>query len=125
MIQKTFAYLTLIAGLVLLASTGCTPSSSYKTVSAEEFRTVLKEEGMQLLDVRSQEEFDAGHIDCAVQINVNDEDFETKVLEHFDPNRPIAVYCRRGTRSAKASELLSKAGFKVINLEGGYEAFNK
>ncbi|MDO4771199.1 rhodanese-like domain-containing protein [Porphyromonas sp.] len=118
--------LTCLAAMMLcLSFADCTTTSAYKTVSVEEFKTILKEEGMQLLDARTAEEYEAGHIDCAVQISVKDQDFEQRALETFDKSRPIAVYCRSGKRSAKASEILSKAGFTVINLDGGYQAFIK
>lgn len=110
---------------VCLSVLSCAKSAEYKTVNVEEFKTVLQEEGMQLLDARTIEEYNEGHIDCAVQISVKDADFEARALETFDKSRPVAVYCRSGRRSAKASEILSKAGFKVINLDGGYEAFIK
>lgn len=124
--KKTFAYMMMAAvGICLSVVVACTGSTKYKTVDVEEFKTVLQEEGMQLLDVRTIEEYEAGHIDCAVQISVKDADFEARALETFDKSRPIALYCRSGRRSAKASEILTKAGFEVINLNGGYEAFVK
>ena len=123
--KRTFLYMMIAVAGICLSVLSCSKSAGYKTVGVEEFKTILQEEGMQLLDVRTAEEYEAGHIDCAVQISVKDADFETRVLETFDKDRPIAVYCRSGRRSSQASEILSKAGFKVINLDGGYEAFSK
>ncbi|SJZ31456.1 rhodanese-like domain-containing protein [Porphyromonas cangingivalis] len=123
--KRTFIYMIIATVGVCLSVLSCANSVEYKTVNVQEFKTVLQEEGMQLLDARTIEEYNEGHIDCAVQISVKDADFEARALETFDKNRPVAVYCRSGRRSAKASEILTKAGFKVINLDGGYEAFIK
>ncbi|MBT2162435.1 rhodanese-like domain-containing protein [Zobellia barbeyronii] len=76
-----------------------------------------------LVDVRTPEEFSAGHLDNALNINWFDTDF-IKSVDTIDRARPVYVYCKMGGRSAKAAHVLDSLGFsKVVNLEGGYDAF--
>ena len=73
----------------------------------------------QILDVRTPEEFEAGHIDNAVNINWFDLNFISKV-EKLDKTKAVFVYCKSGGRSQKAAEKLEELGFKTIyNLKGG------
>lgn len=75
---------------------------------------------IQLVDVRTPEEWEKGIIDGAKQIDVTSNNFEEKSLELLDKNEPVYVYCRSGGRSQIASEILLEKGFEVYNIEGGY-----
>jgi phage shock protein E len=76
-----------------------------------------------LVDVRTPEEFQQGHLDKALNINLFDPDFEER-FSAMDKEKTIYVYCKVGGRSAKAQEKLTAMGFKsVVNLEGGYDAY--
>lgn len=78
-----------------------------------------------LLDVRTAAEFNNGHIEQAINVDVKQQDFLSKITT-LDPSKPYFVYCRSGVRSLKASQLLHKAGFeKIYNLKGGFLAFTK
>ena len=92
---------------------------TYQNVSSETFDAMMDEEHL-LLDVRTQEEYDAGHIADAVLIPVDELSDRMSEIE-VDQDTPILVYCRSGNRSAVASDLLVNAGFnQVYNLLGGY-----
>ena len=81
-------------------------------------------EDLQLLDVRTPKEYNAGHIGEAVLINFFDEDFVQQVEAKFDKNEPLMLYCRSGNRSAKATAKLKAIGFKeVYDLKGGYKTW--
>ncbi len=76
---------------------------------------------IQLIDVRTPEEFSEGHIDNAVNINFYDDNFIKDMTSKLDKSKPIYVYCRSGGRSGKASKKLEDAGFtKVYDLKGGF-----
>ena len=76
-----------------------------------------------LLDVRTPEEFKAGCIDGALNIDWFSPNFD-KQVEIFDKNKTIYVYCKKGGRSLKSQARLKELGFlHVINLEGGYDAY--
>lgn len=74
---------------------------------------------VQLVDVRTPEEFSEGHLENAINIDVTADDFDAKVA-NLDKEKPVMVYCKSGGRSAKASARLKELGFKTItDLEGG------
>lgn len=74
---------------------------------------------VQLVDVRTPEEFTEGHLENAINIDVTADDFDAKVAS-LDKEKPVMVYCKSGGRSAKASARLKELGFKnITDLEGG------
>ena len=92
---------------------------SFSNISPEEAKKRLEsEKDIILLDVRTKEEFESGHIKDAVLLpvdNLNDE--AGKVL--MDKEAPIFVYCRSGNRSVTAANILIEQGYKnVYNLGG-------
>lgn len=97
--------------------------NGYANVDANEFTFLVANTTVQLLDVRTQEEFDEGHIAGARLIDVNDTAFVEKAKAVLDAAWPVAVYCRSGRRSARAASLLTAQGFKVTNLAGGVIAW--
>lgn len=106
--------------VLLLLNFSCAQSSSkpITEVSQNELNSVI------LVDVRTPEEFDAGHLDGALNINWFDSDF-AKQMEAISTKETVYVYCKKGGRSAKAQKLLDSLGYlKVINLEGGYDAYS-
>lgn len=92
-----------------------------KVISPEEAKTAMAaEEDLNLIDVRTPEEFAEGNIMGAENINFFDKDFKAQV-EHLDKEEPVYIYCRSGARSAKAAVQLQEMGFKEIyDIQGGY-----
>lgn len=81
---------------------------------------------VQLLDVRTPKEYEAGHIEGAVNINYFDDNFLQQVEGRFEKKQPVLLYCRSGNRSAKATEKMKAAGFEEIyDLEGGFKKWPK
>lgn len=77
---------------------------------------------IQLLDVRTPEEFDGGYIKNATNIDFFDTNFIAQVTSKLDTNKPIYLYCKVGGRSGKAATKLKEAGFiKVYDLKGGFD----
>jgi rhodanese-related sulfurtransferase len=80
--------------------------------------------GIQILDVRTRGEWDAGHLKNAKFATVTEDGFLEKAKARLDPAKPVLVYCRSGKRSAKAVEQLRAAGFgSVHDLAGGITAW--
>jgi rhodanese-related sulfurtransferase len=76
---------------------------------------------VQLLDVRTSEEYQAGHIRNALLANWMDQNEFTDRVKYLDKDKPVLVYCASGGRSSKAAEWLSSNGFThVENLTGGF-----
>ena len=92
---------------------------AYKNLSTSQFEELIKSEKVQLVDVRTAEEYMEGHIPGSLNINVKDEQFASCADDLLDKGKDVAVYCRSGRRSRTAAELLVKKGFKVYNLDKG------
>ena len=107
-----------IASVGLLA--GCSSSNeAIKKVDPVEFSEVVKQPGVITLDVRTPEEFNAGHIANAININLEGSDFTSEVSK-LDMNATIAVYCRSGNRSGVATEQMAELGFvDMYDMQGG------
>lgn len=72
-----------------------------------------------LIDVRTPEEFSSGRYSGAVNINFYDENFKIQ-LEMLDKSIPLFIYCRSGSRSARAAQTAYEAGFsEIYELKGG------
>ena len=110
--------LAAIASVGLLA--GCSSSNeAIKKVDPVEFSEVVKQPGVITLDVRTPEEFNAGHIANAININLEGSDFTSEVSK-LDMNATIAVYCRSGNRSGVATEQMAELGFvDMYDMQGG------
>jgi len=90
-----------------------------QTVNTKQFNQLLLLDEVQVVDVRTAEEYKSGHIEDAVNIDVNSESFATEA-DVLDKDKPVLVYCRSGKRSMMAAEKLREMGFtKIVNLEGG------
>ena len=79
--------------------------------------------GAQLVDVRTKEEWDEGHLEGAALATVTEEGFIEKAAGMLDPEKPVLVYCQSGKRSAVAARKLRAAGFTVHDLGGGIAAW--
>lgn len=102
----------------------CTAQSTeYKSVEVEEFEETIAESSVVRLDVRTAEEYAEGHIADAFNVDVQKEDFEQKVTNLLPKDRTVALYCRSGNRSKKAAEILSKVGYKVVELSSGFKGW--
>lgn len=111
--------------LAVMLMTGCGQNidneqeAVYLNITAEEAKEIMdSEEGYVILDVRTQEEFDQGHIPGAIQIS--HEEIAEKAEEVLtDKDQMILVYCRSGRRSKIAAEALVELGYTNIREFGG------
>lgn len=93
-----------------------------EVIPPQEFHDATAGNNVQLLDVRTAEEFKEGHLEHALNIDVLQDDFSEKAKTlDLDKEKPLYLYCRSGNRSAKASSILKDMGFeKIYDMEGGY-----
>ena len=109
--------------LSLLGLAGC---KGYADLKVDEFEKMLSEDKtVQLVDVRTADEFTAGHIAGAVNIDWYANDFMDQIASKLAKDRPVMVYCRSGKRSAAAAAKLDGAFYKTYNLLGGYLAWTE
>ena len=79
----------------------------------------LRDSDYTLIDVRTQDEFDLGHIDSAINLDFYSDSFQNDILS-LPKNETIVLYCRTNNRSNKTATILKENGFKEISvLEGG------
>lgn len=112
----------------IFGMTSCSSASAadgYTDMNVAQFDSYIKEPGVQLVDVRTAQEYAEGHIAGAINIDYYDRNFVGECEAQLDKAKPVAVYCRSGHRSGLAAKALAKAGFKVTNLEGGIMAWNR
>jgi thioredoxin len=108
---------------LLLSSCNLFGGQKYQTVSVADFKKKMNEGNVQIVDVRTPQEYGEKHIKDAVNINFNDDGFIDK-MEKLDKSKPVLVYCLSGGRSSKASALISSKGYnQVYNLDGGILAW--
>ena len=79
-----------------------------------------KKDSVQIIDVRHEYEFEAGHVEGALFITLQDIPAR---FEELDRDTPVLVTCQVGQRSALAANFLRQQGFDAHNLEGGVEAW--
>ncbi len=109
-----------IAAALLALLSGC---SRFTTLEPDGFESVVDGGRVFLLDVRTPEEFEEGHLVGAANADWKSEDFLDQVARLCGPERPVAVYCKGGVRSAQAAKALTKAGYTVYNLKEGYDSW--
>jgi len=94
-------------------------------VSAVDFNKVVKLEKVSIVDIRTPQEFDSGHIKGAANIDWYERSFKD-LIQEIPKDKPIAIYCRSGNRTSKAANLLQSLGFKeIVNLNYGIVEWNK
>lgn len=96
-----------------------------KQLTTDEFDKQLAKSGnVQLLDVRTPEEYSEGHLAKAANVDYKNPDFKEKIAK-LDKGKPVYVYCLSGGRSAAAATALHESGFKeVYDMKGGYLKWN-
>jgi rhodanese-related sulfurtransferase len=99
----------LILVMSLLIIGGCSKANN------NELQNIIKEDNYIIVDVRTKEEYDEGHLKDALNIPV--EEIDENI---FDETKTILVYCRSGNRSKTAYNTLIKNGYKAYDM-GGYE----
>lgn len=90
-------------------------------LDAEQFGAKKAEGNVQIVDVRTSQEFETSHIEGALHIDYFEDKFWEKI-EQLDKSKISLIYCRSGRRSIRVCTLMKNGGFdadKVFNLKGG------
>lgn len=122
-------YILIVALLLFVASCGSdvtnmdTPppsgavASAVNEISPAEARPRVEAAYAQFVDVRTSEEYAAGHANRAINIPLDE---LAANLDRLEKNEPVYVICQTGRRSKEAADILTKSGFKwVFNVSGG------
>lgn len=114
-IYTLFFFLFLLGGV-----TQAQQIKKVKAISPKKFEKKMDNPSVVILDVRTEQEYKDGHLDGALLMDVQKDDF-IQQLAKLDKNKTYLVYCKSGRRSAKALEVLGAQGFpRGYHLEGGF-----
>lgn len=101
-----------------------TAATGGQSLDNKTFQDKMKDTMAIVLDVRTPDEYQQGHIPHATLINFYDEDFKAE-LDKLDKDKTYLVYCNAGGRASKTSKIMKEKGFKnVFNLEHGFKKWN-
>lgn len=114
--RSALAVVIAVAGAILAA---CGGSSAITNVDPAGFQAQAQTAGVTVIDVRTPDEFAAGHIEGAINIDVEGDSFYDGI-DALDKTKTYAVYCRTDRRSGIAATEMADAGFtSIYNLDGG------
>ena len=111
--------------LAALGLTSACGQQHFESANVQEFAELTERQDVVVLDVRTVDEFKEGHLEGAVNIDQAQDDFVEKTKAVVGADKTVAVYCRSGRRSANAAGKLAEAGYKVVNLKGGIQAWKE
>lgn len=117
--MKNLSFLALVIFMVF-ASCKKEDDPKITVITAEEMQFFLEADNVQLIDVRSQEQFNKGHIQGAQNIDFLSPTF-FEDINKLDKDKPVYLYCNSGNRSAKCAQKMIEIGFiKIYDLDGGF-----
>lgn len=120
--MNKFLIISLLIAVLFITFKLLNNKSEIERLSAEEFRIKHAETPGVVIDVRTQEEFDAGHLTLTeFHRDLLNGDFEAS-LDELDKEDTYYLYCRSGNRSGKAAKIMKDNGFEHVFNIGGYDS---
>lgn len=117
--NKLFSFLLIALLGAAIYSCADSKAGEIEQITIDQMNEALKSDSIQLIDVRTTDEYIESHLENSHNICVTDDDFESKAAS-LDRDKPVYVYCKKGGRSAKAAQILRDMGFKKIyDMKGG------
>lgn len=112
------AVVVVVIGALVLSQNAAPAAGKITAITPAEYQSQFVQAGAThlLIDVRTPDEFNSGHIAGAVNISV---DTIANRLSEIPHDRPIVVYCHSGNRSKQAAQILAQAGYSDIRDLGG------
>ena len=120
--MKTRLFILTLVSAMSFTSCNC---NSWTNMTPNEFEKAYIADGTVTIDVRTADEYAQGHLYHAINVDWQKDGFMDEITGKFDKGLTLAIYCRSGKRSAAAAQALSHAGYKVLNLTGGYTAWTE
>jgi len=112
--------------IIIIATTGFIMFNIFSkttevNVSIDHFKEMIEKERGIVIDVRTKQEYNAGHLKITdAQYDFLNGEFQDQI-ENFDKNKTYYLYCRTGNRSGQAARIMQKEGFKNVFNVGGFE----
>lgn len=121
--MKTF--FLIVSFFSVLASQTLQQRSTITVLNKADFKKAISTQKVQLVDVRTPDEYAGGHIEYALNADVLDQPIFVKAFAKLNKEEAVYIYCRSGNRSQKAAQKLDSLGFKkIFDLQGGYMNWN-
>ncbi len=121
------SYYSALVVVGLWGMTACNKGAeaNLTTLIPEEFNATINSlPNEQLVDVRTPEEFAAGHLVGAANLNFDAPDFAQQIKQ-LDKTKPVMVYCFAGGRSAEAAKILQNEGYNVYDMSDGFRKWKE
>lgn len=130
----------LMAAMMAVSVSACTPKetkvvtdasgktmATYTAMKGDELNKIMEDnkekEKYLVIDVRSAEEYKAGHVKFAINMNVDNLEKELSLIDGYK-DKDVVTICNTGKKSAKAAEILTKNGFKKVHNADGVKSFS-
>lgn len=120
--MKRLFILGLVAVMTLFVGQACAQTEADSTrISAEQFQEKVDETPGVIIDVRTQEEYNQGHLaKVDDHLDLLNGDFEAS-LDSLNKEKTYYLYCRTGNRSGQAADLMKEKGFNNVYNIGGFQ----
>lgn len=102
-----------------LIAAACFNVQAQEKIDAKKMEEMIAKPQTQILDVRTAEEYQGGHIPNSTNIDWKEKEAFAKAIESLDKEQPVYVYCLGGGRSKQAAQYLTQQGFQVFDYSGG------
>lgn len=113
----TFIKVFIIVVLILLFIQRMMPASGVNHISAKDLKKIMAKRPVQLIDVRTPQEFNIDHVKGFKNIPMAELQYR---MDELNKNEEVVLLCRSGSRSNRAAKLLKKQGFeRLTNVQGG------
>ncbi|GAA0523280.1 thioredoxin domain-containing protein [Chitinophaga japonensis] len=113
-------------GLAMMIFASLSLAAKAQEVDVITFEKGVQQPAVQLFDVRTAKEFNAGHLAGALQADYTDKKEFAHRVQYLDKQKPVYIYCLSGGRSAAAAKWMRENGFsKVVEMEGGILAWKQ
>lgn len=123
--KKFFKFISFLTMIIMAACAG-KASDNVEVVSPAKFKEVMESNpNVYILDVRTPQEFENGYIPGSHLMNWLDTPNFKAQVPNLDKSKVILTYCRSGRRSLEAANYLASQGYKVVDLDGGFMAWEK
>lgn len=109
----------IIVILLALSLVGCSTKENKDVNSSNDYKQIMEEKEYIVIDVRTKEEYDEGHVKGSINIPYDEINKDSEIAKE----KVVFVYCRSGVRSKKAYETLKGLGFEVYDL-GAYNSLD-
>jgi rhodanese-related sulfurtransferase len=121
--KMLFRFLALsLFTVVMTTASAC--GQTRKDIDPVEAKKMIDKGTVVLVDVRTPDEWNAGHLKNAKHIDINGQTFDQQ-LSKLDKSKTYVVYCAVGGRSSRAASIMAEKGFKLVyNMVGGYNKWS-